>query len=272
MFRSSGTQDRNPHLADRTEDFRTAGNLEFLKSALSGLQNEGLAPDGRMAILLFGQRDIPGVTLRQAQSVLRWDLRPSLWSHVCILESTRPEAIGESLVREVPLYSRTGLFPEPARNAVSTAPLSLYGDRVRDANVAVLAVQMDESQVAEVEGRAIENPNLDRLRYNLWESLGIWQAYLWSASLQTNPLHQGFPVPASAFVEYCFEAVQVDLTPGGSERNSSPEHIWNGAVWWNEAFKEFGHAIHGEYVLRDKRCSLLSADEDESEAEEAVET
>jgi hypothetical protein len=131
--------------------------------------------------------------------------------------------------------------------------------------VAVLAVQMDEDELARVEERAVDNPNLDRPRYNLWESLGIWQAYLWSAGVQTNPLHQGFPVPASAFVEYCFEGAQADLTPGGSERNSSPEHIWNGAVWWSNTFEEFGHAVHGAYVLRDGGCSLLGVGEAEPE-------
>jgi len=46
-----------------------------------------------------------------------------------------------------------------------------------------------------------------------------------------------------------------------AERNSAPEHIWNAAVWWHEAFAREGHPIGGYYALRDKGCSLLSTDE-----------
>jgi hypothetical protein len=56
-----------------------------------------------------------------------------------------------------------------------------------------------------------------------------------------------------------FEALALDLTPGASERNSSPEHIWTGAVW-HESFKEAqGRAISGSYVIRDRGYSIIDA-------------
>jgi hypothetical protein len=106
-----------------------------------------------------------------------------------------------------------------------------------------------------------EDPNLDRIRYNFWDALGIWQSYFWSFGLRGNPLRDGCPIPAAAFVEYCFEALALDITPGASERNSAPEHLWNTGKFWYDAYAEKDHVIAGQYVLRDIGCSVLSRDE-----------
>jgi hypothetical protein len=50
-----------------------------------------------------------------------------------------------------------------------------------------------------------------------------------------EPADQGVPNHSSAMVEYCFEEIQLDLTPGANDRNSAPEHLWNGARWWSDA-------------------------------------
>jgi hypothetical protein len=264
VIRNSGTNERNPNLLDWSDRYADADNLQFFADALGALRDEGRTDRGLMAIGLLGQRDLPGVTLRTAQSILRWDLRPSLWSHVFLLAADvepAAEAIAEAPIREITLYSRTGEFPDPANNAVTTGRLGLYRRPQVDANVALLAVEMSAEERREVATRAIEDPNLDRLRFGLWEMLGIWESYLWSSGARTNPLRDGQPIFCSAFAEYCFEAIRVDLSPGASERNSAPEHIWNGAAWWHEAFKEFGHPIGGYYVLRDKGCAALAPDE-----------
>ncbi len=62
---------------------------------------------------------------------------------------------------------------------------------------------------------------------------------------------------ASSLIEYCFEEIQLDLTPGANDRNSAPEHLWNGARWWTEAFGEFDRPIHGP--LRAPRPALPGA-------------
>jgi hypothetical protein len=67
-----------------------------------------------MAIGLLGQRDLPGATLRRAQAILRWDLRPSLWSHVFLIAGGASTDIGEAHLREVTIHSRGGASPEPA--------------------------------------------------------------------------------------------------------------------------------------------------------------
>jgi hypothetical protein len=259
MIRHSGSNSKNERVQDWTENYEHKDNLEFFAAAIDQLTQEDAAHGGLMTIGLLGQRDLPGVTLRHAQSVLRWDLRPSLWSHAFLVARRLSEVaeIGELPIREVSIYSRTGTFPEPADNAVSDATLRVYADPQVDANVALLAVATSEEEVKNVADRAISNPNLDRLRYDFWETLGIWASYLWSGGLRPNPLREGFPMFSSAFVEYCYEGVPLDLSPAASERNSAPEHLWNGALWWDDAFTEFGHPISGYCCLRDKGGAIL---------------
>jgi hypothetical protein len=234
-------------------------NLEFFSEAFERLEGAG-----RMTIGLLGQRDLPGVAVRRAQGVLRWDLRPSLWSHAFIVadDPGRADDVGSIRLREVTMHSRRGLFPEPAFNAVTDAQLRDYADARVDANIAVLVVHMSEEDLGKVAERTErEGVNLDRLRYDLWQTLGVWQTYLWSAGAATNPLLEGFPVFSSSFVEYCYEAIALDLSPAASERNSAPEHLWNAALWWHEEFEELGHAISGCCVLRDKAAALLDPEE-----------
>jgi hypothetical protein len=259
MIRHSGSTSKNTRVKDWTTKYRGKDNLEFFTAALTELTKKGAGNGGLMAIGLLGQRDIPGVTMRLAQSVLRWDLRPSLWSHAFLIAGRTSDVkdIAKLPIREVTVYSRTGAFPEPAYNAVSDATLGVYADPELDANVALLTVEMSKEEVANVADRATANPNLDRLRYDFWETLGIWASYLWSSGMRPNPLREGFPMFSSAFIEYCFEAIPLDLSPAASERNSAPEHLWNSALWWNDSFTEFGHPISGYCCLRDRSGALL---------------
>jgi hypothetical protein len=264
--RHSGTLTRNPDIQNWTDRYLRRDNLGFFADALGALAEKGVGNGGLMAIGLVGQRDIPGVTLRQAQSILRWDIRPSRWSHAFLIAQPvepAPKAVASAPILEVALHPRTGEFPRPEHNGVGEGRLGLYRDREVDANVALLAVRMDADDAARLAERA-RIFNIDRLRYNLWESLGVWQAYLWAFGGRPNPLREAFPIPASAYVEMVYEEIGVDLTPGASERNSAPEHIWNAARWWHEAFTTAGRPITGFYVERDPGCSQLPAPDEPS--------
>ena len=260
-MRHSRAKDSNSQLHDWSDEYQRKGNREFFAEALNALAKAKVGNGGLMVIGLVGSRDLPGVTLRQAQALLRWDMRPSLWSHAFLLaEKAGGETVRDTKTLGVSLHPRTADFPKPERNGVSDGTLRLYEDRRLDPNVGLFAVKMSEDDAAKVAARAAD-PNLDRQRYNLWESLGVWQAYLWSFGIRPNPLREGFPIPSAAFIEYSFEGISLDLSPGASERNSAPEHIYNAAKYWHDAFKTQNRSITGYYVLRDKGCSLMSPDE-----------
>ena len=263
MIRYSRSKTKNENIEDWSKKYASANNLRFFQDAIKALDKKNVGNGGLMMVGLLGQRDLPGHALRTAQSVLRWDLRPSLWSHAFLIAkkvSPRSKTLKAMPIYEVTLHSRSGEFPRPERNGVATGRLDQYDDIKVDANVALLAVQMTDKEAKQVKDRA-ENANVDRIRYNLWQTLGIWQGYLWSYGGRPNPLREGVPIFSASYVEMAFEAIGLDLTPGASEQNSAPEHLWNAALWWHEAFADQERLIHGCYVLRDKGCSLLSWDD-----------
>ncbi len=269
MTRHSRTITKNPDLKDWSKEYANKVNVRFFADAAAALSASGTGNAGLMMIGLVGQRDIPGHTLRVAQSVLRWDIRPSLWSHAFLVSASFPmqkknldkSASPRSVpLLEVPLWPRSGRFPKPGDNGAGTARLADYSDRRIDANVALLAFKMTDQEADKVQQRA-RDFNFDRLRYNLWDCLCIWQAYLWSNGAAPNPLRNDVPIPSASFIEMAFEAIGLDITPMANTRNTAPEHLWNAACWWHEAFMKLKRGVRGYYVLRDKGCSIESTDE-----------
>ncbi len=256
------TASANAKLKDVTRSYLNQSNSAFFRNALTELRQK--SPDeGQVFIGFIGSRDLPGVTLRRAQAILRWDIRPSLWSHAFIFTSASEGRAGRSdnpFVYHVPFHTRSDQFPEPQKNAVIRSQLDIFEDESRDANVALVSVSLGADDVAKITRRC-KDPNLDRIRYNFWDTLAVWQSYFWSFGLRPNPLRDGCPIPSASFIEYCFEALAIDITPGASERNSAPEHLWNAAKFWYEAYAEKKYLITGRYVLRDMGCSVLSTDE-----------
>jgi hypothetical protein len=256
VLRHSQSEDHNPEVHDWTGEYADTDNTTFFFDAARSLsEEEGFGHDGLALIGLVGSCDMPGVTLRRAQSILRWDRRPSLWSHAFLVVEPLEHG-ADAGIREVVIHSRAGLFPEPAHNAVTPASLGRYANARTDPNVALLAVRMTKEEAQRIAERATTYQNLERLRYDLFETLGFWYAYLWTRGTP-NPLEQGVPMASSALIEYCFEEILLDLTPGANDRNSAPEHLWNGARWWSEAFGEFDRPIHGRAVMRDLGCEVL---------------
>jgi hypothetical protein len=241
-------------VGDLTKQFRGRPNRAFFSAAWKEL-SKFRRP--RVMIGLVGQRNLPGVAQRRAQSILRWDLRPSLWSHAFIVIPGAGRNPANFHVREVALHSPSGEFPEPADNGVTNSSLGDYDDPTVNANGALITLPLSDKEAKDIEYRAVRDPNLDRPRYDFWRALGVWQSYFWTQSASPNPLLEGFPMFSSAFVEYCFEAIQLDLAPAASEQNSAPEHLWNSAVWWTREFKQMERAIEKAFVIRDPNCAVL---------------
>jgi hypothetical protein len=259
-MRWSGTTGPNEKLVDWTAEHSSDNNDKFFLDALAALEEDGTGNQGHMVIGFLGQRDIPGFCLRTAQSTLRWDRRPSLWSHMFLIgEPVNADTAGATPIYEVPIYNRLGQFPEPGNNAVSVGRLDTYSDPAVEANVALVAVAMNDDEVTRVKEGA-QNFNRDRLRYDFWEALGAWQPYVWSVGQTRNPLEGAIPIPSAAYVQMAFEEIGLDLTPGASEAHSAPEHIWTAVRWWHEALEHANnHSASGYYVVRDPGCSLRSA-------------
>ncbi|MCA9462725.1 MAG: hypothetical protein KC563_03105 [Nitrospira sp.] len=261
-MRHSHSTKRNPAISDWTVKCGKRTNLQFFSEAFMRLDKQSIGNRGLMTVGFIGSRDLPGHTLRTAQAMLRWDLRPSYWSHVFVV--TEPVTSRTSLsslpILEVPLHPRNGLFPKPECNGINQGTLGLYENRDIDANVGLVAVSMSDEEAQALKRRA-RNWNQDRVRYNFWDMLGAWQSFLWSQGAKRNPLREGMPIPASSYLEFIFEGLGLGVTPGASERNSAPEHLWNAACWWHKAFKEQERKVAGMFVARDPGCAMLRCDE-----------
>ena len=245
-------------------------NLDFFLDAFrrlaeqdTGEATKGVGNGGMMTIGLVGERDLIGVTLRRAQEVVRWDRRPSKWSHAFLIAGPAPKTRDELAnlkVLEVTMNPRSGSVPDPNSNGLTIGRLGNYASPLVTANVALLAVKMNDEEAGLVEYRA-RRPNRDRIRYSMWDSLSVWQGYYWAQGGQPNPLAEGFPIFSSSYVEYAFEAIDLDVTPSASERNSAPEHIWNSVRYWHDNLDDLGHPVYGYAVIRDPGCAVLYQNE-----------
>src|SRR5881628_1884549 len=99
MMRNSRAANPNPKIKEWT-DYLKKTNMTFFANALAALSKDNMGNGGLMVIGFIGSRDLPGVTVRQAQSVLRWDMRPSLWSRAFVIaEKIRRGATGVGKVK-----------------------------------------------------------------------------------------------------------------------------------------------------------------------------
>ena len=220
MLRHSQSDTRNPDVVDWTDRFRGEDNSAFFSAAIDELSEQ----DGLGLIGLVGSCDLPGVALRRAQSILRWDRRPSQWSHAFLL-------VGGGELREVTLHSRAGHFPEPERqrdHAGHARPLRLAA-RGRQRRAARGADGGRRGAPRRRARDAAPQPRAPALR-PLRDARHL--AVLPVDARHAEPARDRRAQPSSALVEYCFEEIQLDLTPGANDRNSAPEHLWNSARWW----------------------------------------
>jgi hypothetical protein len=286
-MRRSIAEQANSSVDNLSDWGQERSNLEFFAKALRALRRRG-ASAGEFVIGLVGSRDLPGISLRRAQAVLRDDRRPSYWSHAFVITADwdGKSPVAELPLAEVPFHPRSGEFPEPARNAVlRSTQLRHYADARVDANLALFSLCLPQAAAVAASARrrggskpfcaldeerrkvlraALADPNLDRDRFDFWRELAIWQQYFWSGEQTPNPSAAGHPLPAASFIEYLFEQIGVDLTPSASALNSAPEHLWTSFRWWLQAEVQAERGLDatevcGCFLIRDSGASVLPA-------------
>ncbi len=245
MRHSLRTEEANQRKAWPRDAF-PSGNLEFFAAARKQLPRKHSFLG---AIGLVGGSSLVSSTLENAQAVLRWDHRPSHWSH-CFLLSKEAEKIENTRLWECSLEPDSLGDLRPERNAVVVRKLDAYADAQRFPNVGLISFQLTSKDVEALLERARE-PNVDRLRFPLWDLAGRWISYVWGGGAVANPLSEGLRMPAAGYVEMAYEAAGIDLTPGASERNSSPEHLWQTAKWWTAPFEDLGKPLFLQFCIRE---------------------
>lgn len=210
------------------------------------------------AVLLVGARDPRALALRRAQAALRFDQRPSYWSHAALIVRWDEDPARTKGV-EVTLDPRRAHEQVPERNGVTTFSLQRYLDERRYPNVGLLVIGFEDAKPepdaeltdpertvltsaertlptpAERRAAAISaalSPLRGRDRYPLWDLLGAWARYSYLPFTTPNPLLEGMPMPSAALCEYAYEAAGLDLTPGAAGHNNCPEMLYATAKHW----------------------------------------
>jgi hypothetical protein len=231
-------------------------NTAFFKKVFESMR---LPAPNRFGILLVGGSDHASLVVRKAQSVLRYDAQPSSWSHCALVlrwESPDPRTAGGV---EVSLMPEDPLRQVPERNGVTTFRLSRYASKKLYPNLCFITVAgVEEEQRARLEGmeKALLDPNRDRLRYPLWNLLGVWRHHVHAPGATENPLLEGYPVPSAALCEYAFEAGDIDITAGATSPNTCPETIWTTLRHWRERISETDLNLQGWKIERVKGAGV----------------
>jgi hypothetical protein len=271
-------RERNPRFEDLTDEFRRMGNAAFFAEVRRRLDQVGnrdqrFAHGGRGSIGLLGSYGLIGMAIRNAQRHIRIDRQPSYWSHAFLFSGSISEdpAVNRSPRRSPWIWEST---LEPAspfshyldRNGVAPRRLADY-DHARFnlfrahsvPNVAVIAFGLSEEEVEKILDRA-DDPDIDRLRYDLVGLLGTWYTYVTDQAQKPNPLSSGEALYCSAYVQLAYEAVEIDLALGAHQRNTTPEHIWQTARWFYQAYEDRGRPVRLYSCIRDPYGGILPAE------------
>lgn len=234
-----------------------ASNEEFFDRILSEHPPRAF----EAALLLVGARDHRALAVRRAQAALRYDRRPSEWSHAALLLS-RGKDVSSSIGLEVALDSDTPHDPE--RNGVTVFALSRYLDTTRYPNLC-LVLPSFSAEAAKLGGahaivEAALDPNRERARFPLYDGLAAWAQYAYSPDSSANPLISNVPLPAAAYCEYAYAAAGVDLTPGATSNSTCPELIWATLRRWSSRLSSVnGTTLHAYAVRRDHHGTPLES-------------
>jgi hypothetical protein len=239
-------------------------NAEFFQAVAD--QTDPAARRG--ALLLVGGRDPLARAVRRAQGLLRYDRRPSYWSHAALLLGWPGEPAGAFGV-EIALDARGARRQTPERNGVTAFRLRRYFDRARYPNLGVFllglppAARPADASGARRASRGIDDvvaaalePNRDRTRYPWWDHLAPWARYAYAPDTAPNPLLEGVPLPAASLCEYAYAAGGVDLVPGATANQTCPELLWATVLHWARRLEDVSAVqIKGFAVVRDQHAA-----------------
>jgi hypothetical protein len=205
------------------------------------------------ALLLVGGNDFRGVALRQAQAVLRFDRRPSYFSHAAILLELDAKDPGRSRGVEVSLEPEEPDQHVPERNGVTPFRLARYFDAARYPNLGLCGLALGAEAGAALRSTALR-PLRDLTRYPLWERLGSWARYVYARERAPNPLLEGQGIPSALWCEAVLEAADVPLTLSATDNNVCPELLWATLKHFQP---ELAHCvrIRSYQLIRDRTCA-----------------
>lgn len=195
------------------------------------------SPEDTLYVGLVGGSDPASMSVRWAQSFLRFDRRPSYFSTMFIFTG-RGDAILECrLVGADPSTPETqGIVRDRARR---------YQSAEAWPNKALIGFKFSEIEggiAPRARLRAVidaaRNEKAIRERYDLWKMIASWQPYLFEPHQTPNPLVERSPHPGAAYVRWALGMAGVEGAPGALDEFDAPEHFWAAANYWYETYAD----------------------------------
>jgi hypothetical protein len=212
---------------------------------------------------LVGGASVPSAAVRRAQSILRFDRRPSYFSQAFFFSGTKGRILECRLIEADPRHpEKNGIYSDRARR---------YLDPDSYPNLAIIRFALVEKEFTkqevaarrkEIRARA-QHPNAAQDRFDLLALVSAWQPFLFEPERRPNPLAQETAHPGAAYVRWLLEGADIDTAPGATEHNDAPEHVWAAARRWHEPLeKSDSHARVTIFArITDKECRLKPLEE-----------
>jgi hypothetical protein len=179
---------------------------------------------------LVGTNDAIGMAIREAQSLITKDRKPSLWSHCFILGDLRLDMRGSGGTRTRSPYIfesdlKVKLFKPQVRNGAQENWIGKWCvEKVEHAAIIDFGLSDDERD--NILANALQLVD-EQVLYPIQELLGTWWAIVTGKQWLPNPLNDpNHAMYCSAFVRYCYQQAKKDFL--GSEvdvSNTAPEDI-----------------------------------------------
>ncbi len=195
------------------------------------------SPEDTLYVGLVGGHDPASISVRWAQSFLRFDRRPSYFSNIFIFTG-RGDAILECrVVGADPTRPETqGIMRDRARR---------YRDPKAWPNKALVGfrfVQTEGGLAPAARLRTVldaaRNEKAIRERYDLWRMIASWQPYLFEPQRVSNPLVEKSAHPGAAYVRWALSMAGVEGAPGALDEFDAPEHFWAAANYWYDTYEQ----------------------------------
>jgi len=183
----------------------------------------------RGVIGIIGTKGTIGLAIREAQSAVTVDKKPSLWSHCFILGDLRLDRRGAGGAKSKSPYIfesdlHVDLFKSQLRNGAQENWIGKHC-RERVENAAVIDFGLSDDQRDGILATALQLVD-EQVLYPIQELLGTWWAIITKKQWLKNLLDDPHAMYCSAFVRYCYKETGKDfLGPGIDVSNTTPEDI-----------------------------------------------
>ena len=178
---------------------------------------------------MIGTKNTIGMAIREAQSTVTPNSKPSLWSHCFIFGDLRLDRRGAGGTNSKSPYLfesdlHVDLFKPQLRNGAQENWIGKYCRESVD-NAAVMDFGLSEKQKDDILATALQLVD-EQVLYPIQELLGTWWAIITRKQWLPNPVDDPHAMYCSAFVRYCYREAGKDfIGPEISVSNTTPEDI-----------------------------------------------